>query len=265
MAQRMSKTFTDLGGKLLLNTKVHKVNIQNGKATGVTLENGTLHANAVIVAQETISALDKLFNIKPQDKWLKELYQSAESETCTFVCVGVRTELPWHMMPEWQLETPITFGDQTIWKISFNNYCGYDGYAPAGGSALTAIFQGDTYDFWKQAKTDGRYKAEKQALADQISRALYLKYPQCKNNIEVIDIATPLTYERYTGAHHGSWMGVLRANSRNRTVYPGFSDDIKGLYFAGHRLMPPGGLPAALSTGRTAAQLVCRQYDTIFK
>ena len=122
----------------------------------------------------------------------------------------------------------------------------------------------DTYDFWKKAKDEGRYEAEKQALAEQISQAVCAKYPQAAGNIEVIDIATPLTYERYTGAYHGSWMSFMRKGYK-QTQYPGFLKSIKNVYFAGHRMISPGGLPVALASGRTAAQLVCRQFDVVFK
>jgi hypothetical protein len=47
-------------------------------------------------------------------------------------------------------------------------------------------------------------------------------------------------------------------------IYPGNLKSVKGLYFAGHRLMNPGGLPVAIHSGRKAAQMVCRQFDTKF-
>jgi phytoene dehydrogenase-like protein len=261
MVHRMSKTFTDMGGKLLLNTKVEKVNIQNGKTTGVALGYATLDADAVIVTQEAVAALDRLFDTPPQDAWLKELRETAQSAVCTFVSLGVRAELPDVTLPEWKLDTPITYAGLTDHYLSFNSY---RRYAPEGGTALTTAFLADTYDFWKTARDEGRYEQEKEALAGQISRALCKKYPQCEGKIEVIDIATPLTYERYTGAYHGSWMGEMRVGDKMKQ-YPGICEGVSGLYFAGHRLLPPGGLPAALQTGRTAAQLVCRQFGVVFR
>jgi len=121
---------------------------------------------------------------------------------------------------------------------------------------------GDTYDFWKKAKEEGRYDEEKRVLAEQISRTICRKYPQAENNIEVLDIATPLTYERYTGAYHGSWMAIQGPGDKMKT-YPG-SVSVHGLYFSGHRIMPLGGHPSALAAGRMAAQLVCRQFDAVF-
>jgi phytoene dehydrogenase-like protein len=262
MIERMTKTFEALGGKLLLKTQVKKVNIDAGRVTGVTLENGSLPADAVIVTQETIAAVDRLFDTPLNEKWLKELCKNTKPAVCTFICVGIQTELT--QTPAWELTEPIIYADINISKISFDNYTGYAGYAPKGCTTLTAVLTGDTYDFWKKAKEENRYEDEKQNLADQISRIICEKYPQAEGKIEVIDIATPLTYERYTGAYHGSWMSIIGVGDKMK-VYPGFLKSVSGLFFAGHRLMNPGGLPVAINSGFKAAQMVCRQFDVMFK
>ena len=263
MAERMKKTFEDLGGRLLLSTRVKKVNIENGFATGVTLENRTLAADAVIVTQETIAALENLFDNPPQDEWLADIRKNTKPAVCTFICLGIKAEITQMPIPAWKLAEPITYAGKDIWELSFNNYAGY-GYAPEGCSALTTALVGDTYEFWKKAKEEGRYDDEKRRLGNEISRAVCEKFPQAKGKIEVLDIATPLTYERYTGAYHGSWMSITGPGDKMK-MYPGFLKDISGLYFAGHRIMPPGGLPIALETGRRAAQMVCRQFGEVFR
>ncbi len=214
------------------------------------------------MTQETIAALDKLFDTPPRDEWLKTLRDATTPAICTYISIGVRAKLPDHTIPEWELETPITYAGQTLHYLSFYSH---REYAPEGGAALTTALMTDTYDFWKKAKDEGRYETEKQALGEQIVRALRRKYPECEGKIEVVDIATPLTYERYTGAHKGSWMSIMKPGARAGLMYSGLCENISGLYFAGHRMMPPGGLPVALASGRTAAQFVCRQFDVEFK
>jgi phytoene dehydrogenase-like protein len=262
MMERMARHYRGLGGKLLLNTKVNKVVIENGAVTGVKLENETLSADAVIVAQETVGALDSLFDTPPHDAWLQELREITKPAVCTYISVGIRAQLP-EIIPIWMLDESIKYAGTEVTEIGFGNYAGYEGYAPKGCTALTTAFIGDTYDFWKRAKAEGRYDEEKRVLAEQISRAICRKYPQAEGNIEVIDIATPLTYERYTGAYHGSWMTIQGPGDKMKT-YPGSVQSVSGLYFSGHRIMPPGGHPSALAAGRMAAQLVCRQFDAVF-
>lgn len=264
MTGRMAETFAALGGKLLLNTKVKKVNIENGEATGVTLENGILAADAVIVTQETIAAANRLFDPPLREPWLSRLREKTKPLVSTFVGVGIRAEIPQSPVPVWKLDEPLVYAGTVEPALGFYNYAGYAGYAPQGCSVLTSILLGDTYDCWKKAKEEGRYEEEKRGLADQVSRALCRKYPQAEGKIDVIEIATPLTYERYTGAYHGSWMTMLHRGDVFK-AYPGYCKNARGLYFAGHRIMPPGGLPMSMDTGRRAAQMVCRQFGAVFR
>jgi len=264
MIDRMVKTFEDLGGKMLLKTKVEKVSIENGMLTGVVLPDKTLAADAVVITQETMAAIEQLFDIELNDAWLTKLRENTESVVCTFIGVGIRAKISQTPIPKWELEEPITYAGKTITEIGFQNYFGREGYAPEGCTTLTTTLTGDTYNFWKKAKEEGCYEEEKRKLADQLCRVICQKFPQSTGNIEVIDIATPLTYERYTGAYHGSWMSITGLGKKMRT-YPGFLKNIRGVYFAGHRLMTPGGFPVALYSGYKAAQMVCRQFDAIFR
>ena len=183
---------------------------------------------------------------------------------CTFVSAGIRAKIPHSPLLLWKLEEPIQYAGKTLSEIGFYNYAKFEDYKPKDCSVLTCMLIGDTYDFWKKAKDEGRYETEKRALADQISREICRKYPQAEGYIEVLDIATPLTYERYTGAYKGSWMSGIHAGDRIKK-HPGFSENIGNLYFAGQRVHIPGGLPLALDTGRKAAQMVCRQFGQVFK
>lgn len=90
------------------------------------------------------------------------------------------------------------------------------------------------------------------------------KLPQIKDKVIVWDVATPLTYERYCGTYKGSWMTVTGKGDKT-TAYPNTSENIANLYFAGQRLQPPGGLPVAAATGRTAIQYLCRDTNTVFQ
>jgi phytoene dehydrogenase-like protein len=154
-------------------------------------------------------------------------------------------------------------GTQTRAYLNINNYAADPAYSPAGKTAMTLILDGDSYEFWKSAKERGNYKEEKQALAEKVIAALSEHIPETSGKVEVYDVATPLTYERYCGNWKGSWMTEMTP-SINMDAYPCTIDGLSGIYFAGQRMMPPGGLPVALSTGRTAVQHLCRDTDTIF-
>jgi hypothetical protein len=47
-------------------------------------------------------------------------------------------------------------------------------------------------------------------------------------------------------------------------TYPAAVKGLSCVYFAGQRMMPPGGLPVALMSGRSAVQYLCRDTNTLF-
>ena len=184
---------------------------------------------------------------------------------CTFAGIGVKADLA--SLPAALLikpQTPLAVGGEKLSTIMINNYAAYAGYAPEGGAALTAILGfTDSYDFWLAAKKNGSYAHEKEKLACALEAALAAAIPATRGRIDVIDIATPLTYERYTGSYHGSWMSRMTVTSKMKK-YPCTLKSVHGVYFAGFRTDFPGGLPGALLSGRRAAQLLCRDFAAAF-
>lgn len=262
LAQRMADTFTGLGGTIHFGTKVDKIVANNGMVTGVKVNGEVLPADGVIITQEVIAASEQLFDQPPKDEWIAKIKEETKPAACCFLSLGIKA--PLKETPIFDLEEPIHCGGFSYEQLGFNNYYGYPGYAPEGCTALTVFFGGDSYDFWKKAKEEGRYEAEKQGVADQVKNAMIKKYPDLADKFEVVDVATPLTYERYTGSSKGSWMSVMEKGTPSMQACPCMLEEIKGVYFAGHRTMCPGGMPTALTSGRTAAQLVCRQFDKTF-
>ena len=181
----------------------------------------------------------------------------------TFFSFGIEADLS--ALPEnllFSLAEPIDFAGERFTFLGINNYVNFEGYAPAGSSALTSILMGDSYDYWKKAKQDGSYTQKKKELAETVMDRLSKQFPQMQGKFVTWDVATPLTYERYCGTYKGSWMTVMKAN-KPQANYPLKSQSISGLYFAGQRMQAPGGVPVAVSTGRSTVQYLCKDTNTI--
>lgn len=73
-------------------------------------------------------------------------------------------------------------------------------------------------------------------------------------SVKKLDIATPVTYERYCGAYKGSWMSFGLTPEGKQLRHNGKIKDINNIYMAGQWLMSPGGLPVAALTGKWAVQ-----------
>lgn len=265
MAARMAKKFLSLGGKIEYGKMVDKVIVKDGRAEGISVNGESILSDYVIVSQDTLVAIDRLFDEPIKEPWAEKMRSNVKPELDTFIGVGVETDLK--NEPEnlcFELDKPLIVGGKPLSSISINNYAKFDGYAPEGCSALTFFISGDTYDYWKGCKESGTYEAEKQRLADDFIKILAKRYPQTEGKVAVIDVATPLTYERYLHSYKGSWMTVIGKNDKMER-YPSKPESIKNLYFAGQRLMPPGGLPGALETGRRAVQYLCIDAGEVFQ
>lgn len=264
LAKNMVETFEGLGGKIQFRTNVEKVIVENGEAKGIKTKDGDIFADAVIITQDARVAVDNLFDEKIDEPWVNKMRKEVITEQNVFVCLGVKADLS-HLpytcvLP---LDKPIEYCGNTWNEIRINNYSKYKEHAPEGGTALTCLLIGDSYDFWKKAKEDGTYKAKKEELGNIFVDAVSKFIPQVKENLEVIDVATPCTYERYCKSFEGSWMSVWeKGGSQNN--FPQKLKTIKGVYFAGQRIMMPGGLPIAVYTGRQAVQHLCKDTKTLF-
>ena len=265
MANRMAKCFLSLGGKIAYKTPVEKVVVEHGATKGVVVAGETIAADAVIVTKDTLSAIDTLFDEPIREPWAQQMRAVTHPMLNVFVGIGVEadcSDMPANNM--FPLSEPLQIGTMTYDSIGFNNYAGVADYAPNGCTALTTALMGDSYDFWKRCREDGTYEAEKQKLAERVIREISEKYPQIAGKIAVWDVATPLTYERYLGSYKGSWMTLMKKGQGNMR-YPCKPEGIANLYFAGQRLVSPGGCPVALDTGRTAVQHLCLDTDTVFQ
>lgn len=265
LGKRMVDKYTSAGGKLFLSSKVEEVTVTDGNATGIVVNGTHFSADAVVVTPDLITAIDSLFREPPEAPWIKKLTNFTVPQVCTLVGVGIRGTLNGlphqiHFKPD----KPISYAGVTQEILGFINYSAHPEYSPPGCTTLVFRLYDDTYNWWAAAKARGTYYQEKEALAMQIIDAISKKYPQISDVVEVFDVATPLTYERYIGSYKGSWMSVLPKDTISY-MYPATCDNINSLYFAGFRMQEPGGLPIALRSGRRVAQLLCKQFDRVFK
>jgi phytoene dehydrogenase-like protein len=136
--------------------------------------------------------------------------------------------------------------------------------APAGKTTVIVSISAD-YDRWKALCEDpARYRAEKELAAERVIDALEQRIPGIRAKVEMRDVATPVTWERYTGNWRGSYEGWLPSA---KTIGMNMSKTLPGLegfYMIGQWTTPGGGLPPGVSTGRHVIQMLCREEKKPF-
>ena len=264
MAQNMLETYQKLGGKIEFRTKAENIRVENYEVRSVVTDKGEFEADAVIISQDARAAVDCLFDEMIDEPWVNTMRHESVTEQNIFIGLGVKADLsrlPYCCV--FPLEKPFEYAGCKWTELRVYNYAAYKDHAPEGGTALTCLLIGESYYFWKAAKADGSYKDKKKELGELFVQTLAKYIPEVASALEVIDVATPCTYERYTGSYEGSWMSVWKKGGKQHN-YPQYLESIWGVYFAGQRLQMPGGLPIAVYTGRQAVQYLCRDSGTEF-
>ena len=186
------------------------------------------------------------------------------TEQNMFIALGIKADLSnYPSNPVLLFDEPFEAAGLRFSEIRLNNYARYAEYAPAGCTALTCLLLGASYDWWKARKADGTYGQCKKEIINKFITVIENRFPETRGAVEVTDMATPLTYERYTASFEGSWMSVWKPGDP-MFILPAKSKSVQGLYFASERSMMPGGLAIAGWAGRRAAQTICKDAGAEF-
>jgi len=262
-AQAIERRFIELGGSIQYQSKVERLIIENGAVKGIILADGSRH-----FADRVLSAVDGRFSQslllgKPEGDTKQTFNPNAVSDQPVQVNIGVDMDFSAEEGPvTYILPDSFNAAGREHGRITVHNKCFDPDAAPKGKSAITVFLDSD-YLWWKDFASDkARYKREKDRCAEAVIDIMDRYRPGFKDKIEVIDVTTPLTRERYTG----NWMGAMQAwkpdssiirallQSRPRYAYK----DIQGLYMAGQWVEAWGGITTAAQSGRKAVQAMCR-------
>ncbi len=266
-AEAIAARYRSLGGVLTTGARVERIIVENGRAAGVVLSDGTeRRADITISAADGHTTLDTMLGNRFTSKKVRELYGSFEPfPPLVYVSLGVKANLSGEPHSQsYPLKNKIVIDGKELGHLSFRIYNFDPTMAPKGKSVIIVMLEGN-YDYWKGIARDRKkYTAEKKRIAGVVVAAVSERYPAVKKKVEVVDVATPLTFERYTGNWRGSYEGwKLTSRSMGRNVpqsLPGLED----FYMVGQWVSPGGGLPSGLLTARNALKMICKKRGRQF-
>jgi len=273
-SQKISDAFTKFieehGGKIMLSTRVEKILVKNGAAYGVKTADGREFTGKVVVsnanapdtfrkmldepdlAKATLARMENLsISLSAFQVFLglkKDLVREAGvKDTEVFYNTGYDVEADYQAAVRGDFENP------GFSATIYDNL--YEGYSPRGKNTLSIMtLQG--FAPWEKYESDyfaGRkdaYQAEKNRMADiLIEQAEKVLLPGLRQNIEVREVATPLTNVRYTGNTRGAIYGWDQTlDNSGPTRFPQRTP-VKNLYLAGAWTNPGGGYGAVIPSG----------------
>jgi phytoene dehydrogenase-like protein len=269
LALRIADRFRSVGGNLVLGTSVNKINVENDCVNGVYLDNGEfVKADYVISAIDVHYTLHNLLGSKYEAEFYNKRFNDIEKNPlslCILASYKVTkdiSDLP--RMIEFDID-PFYIGKTKISVLNPRNYS-FDKSLNKGFTTITVLIRvgDDLYDTYKAMSKD-EYNKEKEKIGNKILNYLKLYFKLNDNDIKFIDLTTPLTYERYCNSYRGSYQSFVTTASHEKLMDTGLIDGLKNFVIAGQWVMPPGGLPIALFTGRHAAYRITRWEKKKFK
>ncbi len=262
MSLRMEEKYKSLGGRIFYNSPVDKIVVDKKTATGIRLKNGkTASADYVIPAIDIHPLFHKLLPERYMPKKVRLAYENPKAYPGTSgfqVAFAVSEKYNTGETVFIDIK-PIKVGSRSFDRMYVKAY-GYDPIFVKDGKQViqTCITQTDEdFDFWKKLPKD-EYEKVKTQLVNEVQSRIVEAFPGLNGDIEFLDAWTPLTYERYCDAYHGSYMSFVTTPFGKQIRMKGRLKGLDNLYLAGQWTNSPGGLPVAVASGKFAIQRILK-------
>lgn len=281
-ARSIEERYRSLGGKISYRTKVAKILVEDDRAVGVELADGTQHrADVVVSACDGLTTIYQMLGGRYVDQTIDKLFkQLLEKPELTYpgmisIHLGVNGEdlggeahCTTYLLDDADAASLPAVAQRSIVVQQRSRYS--RSFAPPGKSIVYCSYFTD-FAYWKRLRTEDRaaYRAEKAKVASFVQAFLEKRYPGLRAKTEIVNVTTPATTERYTGNHGGSilaWKSFTEAEDLANVVInkhgmqlPG----LRGFYMAG-QWISGGGLIRVAASGRFAVQFICRDLKRPF-
>jgi len=278
LARNVERRYVELGGEIRYGARVAKVLVQRtggpDRAAGVELADGTqAPAEVVISAADGHATLYEMLAGRYLSEELRDVYERDKLPLfypILFVGIGVARDFadePRRVSGiRFTVDEPVGAGAAQSRQLDARIFNFDASMAPEGRTVITSALEADgPYWIGLRESDRPRYEEEKARIGDAVVRALDGRFPGLKDQVEMVDVATPATTVRYTGNWRASFEGFMPTPGYMLKGLPRRLPGLDDFYMAGQWVQPGGGLPTGVMTGREVVQLVCARDGVKFR
>ena len=280
-SSNIAARYIELGGEIQYRKKVVKILTERDRACGVELEDGTQHtADFVVSNADGRKVIQELLGGRYMNKkisrYCERCPENQEIASAVMVFLGVKRDLaayPSALMMF--LAQPENIGGQECEYLHLQLYGFDDSMAPAGKGVIKVEFHGQPSYFSGVHNDPAAYQAKKNKIAEQVITLLDRQFPGLREDVEVVDVATLRTWERYMGGTlgHNNYPRKYESPADIRQVLdfmlglnriftlPG----LQNFFFTGQWVTSMGSLFSNALTGKTVVQKICQQCHVSFR
>ena len=303
LAERLVKAVTgrsdaeealEIPGEIKLGMEISHIRVENGKVAGVTLRDGSkIDSTSVISNADYKTTFLSLLNRKEiPSQWYRAVHQARQTGSVLQVCLGVDREkadlsyfhqasrLIYRSREDVQAPEGIDWnaveidpGTLAQEELEISLWSKEDESLAPQGKSVVVIRTEAEYSHFARFRLGWRkrapgYETYKNRLGNALVKEAENLIPGLEGSIQVMDVATPLTFEDQGGRSGGAVAGWS-------WDYEDFQDEkpkelirtpIRGLFMAGYQAFSTlfaGGIPTAMESGKRAAQAVLEGEDPI--
>jgi len=268
-ARAIEQQFVQLGGEVTYDARVTSILTEGDRAIGARLADGSVqYADTVVSNAYGPSTIFDMLGGKYVNSAIKSHYNAPVDriEMGVQVSLGIARDLePEPHAIVLPLSSPVMIAGEERDRF-FVELFGFDkSLAPGGKSVLKVVFA-TSFKFWERLHAEQeRYAEEKTRIADIVIAALEPRFPGLREEVEVIDVVTPITTKRFTGVGHGF---QVSAKQMLLSMFTGrkLSQTLPGLrnfYMVGQSAGMPG-IPMVAAMGKDVARAMCRKDGKTF-
>ena len=270
-ARAIEKKYLEIGGKVRYGFKVDEITVSQGHAVGLKGCGQDIPGDIIVSAADAHDTIYRMLGGRYVNSDLARAFESYERyPSLIFVSLGLSKD--YSAIPPCQtfaLKEPLVLENGALRRDRMTvRFFTFDpSSSPPGKTAASVMIETPNDEYWTglKVKQPEAYAAEKKSVADKVIAALDGVFPGLRDDVELVDVATPHTILRYTNNWHGSYEGwratVGTFGKKMARTFPGLS----GFYMVGQWVNPGGGLPPCGIDGRNLAKKLCRLEGRKFR
>ncbi|MFW9874982.1 MAG: phytoene desaturase family protein [Candidatus Thorarchaeota archaeon] len=280
LANRLAQRYTLLGGTINYNSNVDKILTENDSAIGIQLNNGNKYnADYVISAADGYSTIRKMLKGQYVDENIKKLYYSNRyipQYSQIYVSLGINRVFEDSFKPYVfiNLKNPLIIEEEDVNSVGITIHNFDPTSAPLGKTVLTILIPIKYSESWINLRKKNReeYERKKEEIAFHMIEEIDAYFGDIKTKVEMVDVATPATYIRYTnnwnsGVDSMTWGSDVRWETNGALIVNKPKKEITGLnnFFMCGQWVGDPGLSEGMQSGKDAALILCKSEGKQFK
>ena len=276
ISRSLERQIKKLGGLVIRQAEVVKINVEEFEAKNVVLKDGTTLEATTYISNIHPTPTFKLIDDSVFRKAFRNRMNSLENTESSFVLyLKLKPETyPYHKHNLYHLDQndvwDLPFIDPKRWGENLSVFSAPDKKNPAFTESLIVItyMKMEELNQWKDTFStitefsirDQSYQDFKEEKSQIILKNLVKLIPEIEGNIESYTSSTPLTQRDYMNSPGGSLYGVMKDYKSPMKSVINTRTKVKNLFLTGQNIGVHGILGVVISATVTCAEFLGRDY-----